>query len=81
VNLRGFHPQGDVVDPESAVRGFLEALGLPQERIPDTIDAQTAMYRSLLAGKRVLVARWACITRVHRRLSPGYAVLALVTTS
>ena len=82
VNLRGFGPQGDVVDPESAVRRFLEALGLPQERIPDTVQAQTGMYRSLLAGKRVLVmldnARDATQVRPLLPGSPG--CLALVTS-
>jgi DNA-binding SARP family transcriptional activator/tetratricopeptide (TPR) repeat protein len=55
VNLRGFDPAGRVLDPADAVRGFLDALGVPQERIPAGLDAQAALYRSLLAGKRMLV--------------------------
>ena len=55
VNLRGFGPSADPVAPDWAVRGFLDALGVPAERIPATLDAQTGLYRSLLAGKRMLL--------------------------
>jgi DNA-binding SARP family transcriptional activator/tetratricopeptide (TPR) repeat protein len=55
VNLRGFEPGGAVLDPGQALRGFLDALGVPQERVPDDLAAQTGLFRSLLAGKRVLV--------------------------
>jgi DNA-binding SARP family transcriptional activator/tetratricopeptide (TPR) repeat protein len=55
VNLRGFDPNGAPLDPAEAVRGFLDALGVPAQRIPAGLPAQTALYRSLLAGKRVLV--------------------------
>ncbi|WP_433301582.1 ATP-binding protein [Actinoplanes sp. CA-030573] len=55
VNLRGFDPYGRVMDPADAVRGFLDALGVAPDRIPAGADAQAARYRSLLAGKRVLV--------------------------
>jgi tetratricopeptide (TPR) repeat protein len=55
VNLRGFDPSGSVMAPAEAIRGFLEALGVPPERIPASLDAQTGLYRSLLAGKRILV--------------------------
>src|SRR5262249_32923619 len=55
VNLRGFDPSGSVMDPAEAVRRFLDALGVPPERIPVDLDAQAALYRSQLAGRRVLV--------------------------
>lgn len=55
VNLRGFDPGGSVLSPADAVRGFLDALAVPPGRIPASLDAQAALYRSLLAGKRVLV--------------------------
>jgi DNA-binding SARP family transcriptional activator/Tfp pilus assembly protein PilF len=55
VNLRGFDPDGAAMDPGEAIRGFLDALGVPSQRIPMTLDAQAALYRSLLAGRRVLV--------------------------
>ena len=55
VNLKGFAPAARPVLPEQAIRGFLQALGVPSAEIPESPDAQTALYRSVLAGKRVLV--------------------------
>jgi tetratricopeptide (TPR) repeat protein len=55
VNLRGFDPAGRAVDPVKAVRHFLDALEVPPARIPADPDAQTALYRSLLADKRMLI--------------------------
>jgi DNA-binding SARP family transcriptional activator/tetratricopeptide (TPR) repeat protein len=55
VNLRGFDPGGSSVEPAEAMRGFLDALGVPEARIPDGLQAQAALYRSLLAGRRMMV--------------------------
>jgi tetratricopeptide (TPR) repeat protein/transcriptional regulator with XRE-family HTH domain len=55
VNLRGFDPSVPPVTPEAAVRGFLDGLDVPPARIPVGVDAQAALYRSLLAGRRMLV--------------------------
>jgi len=55
VNLRGFDPSGHPVAPAEAIRGFLDALQVPAHRISVSPEAQAALYRSLLAGKRVLV--------------------------
>jgi DNA-binding SARP family transcriptional activator/tetratricopeptide (TPR) repeat protein len=55
VNLRGFDPGGTPTQPAAAIRGFLDGLGVPPERIPADPDAQAALYRSLLADQRVLV--------------------------
>ncbi|MBV1850574.1 AfsR/SARP family transcriptional regulator [Catellatospora tritici] len=53
VNLRGFHPGARPMGPGEALRGFLEALGVAPERIPAALDAQAALYRSVLAGRRM----------------------------
>ncbi|MFI6543041.1 AfsR/SARP family transcriptional regulator [Streptomyces prunicolor] len=55
VNLRGFAPVAGPAHPQDVLRGFLEALGVPAARIPDGLDARAALYRGLLAGRRVLV--------------------------
>jgi DNA-binding SARP family transcriptional activator len=55
VNLRGFDPAGTPVAPAEAIRGFLDALGLPPERVPPSAEAQEGLYRSLLADKRMLI--------------------------
>jgi DNA-binding SARP family transcriptional activator/tetratricopeptide (TPR) repeat protein len=55
VNLRGFDPSGQVVNPADALRVFLEAFGMPAHQIPAGLEAQVGLYRSTLAGKQVLV--------------------------
>ena len=55
VNLRGFDPSGTPVSPADAIRGFLDALGVPPERIPPATDAQAGLYRSLVAGRQMLI--------------------------
>lgn len=82
VNLRGFDPTGSPVAPTEAVRGFLDAFEVPAERIPAGFDAQVALYRSLLANRRVLVvldnARDA---EQVRPLLPGTPGCVVVVTS
>jgi DNA-binding SARP family transcriptional activator/tetratricopeptide (TPR) repeat protein len=82
VNLRGFDPGGLVVDPAVALRGFLSAFGIEMDRIPAGVDEQAALYRSVLAGKRVLVvldnARDA---EQVRPLLPGAPGCVVVVTS
>jgi DNA-binding SARP family transcriptional activator/tetratricopeptide (TPR) repeat protein len=54
-NLRGFDPSGPPTGPAETVRGFLDALGVPAARMPAGLDEQTALFRSIVAGKRFLV--------------------------
>ncbi|NGO11298.1 tetratricopeptide repeat protein [Streptomyces sp. HC44] len=82
VNLRGFAPGGSAMSPAEAVRGFLDAFGVSPARIPAGLEAQAGLYRSLLAGRRVLVvldnARDAEQVRPLLPGAPG--CLALVTS-
>ncbi|XVV16412.1 BTAD domain-containing putative transcriptional regulator [Actinoplanes sp. CA-131856] len=54
-DLRGFAAQGTVMTPDEALRGFLGSLGVPQETLPAELHALAGLYRSMLAGRRVLV--------------------------
>ena len=54
VNLRGYDPD-QPVPPADALAGFLRALGVPGQEIPPEEDERAARYRSLLAGRRMLV--------------------------
>jgi DNA-binding SARP family transcriptional activator/tetratricopeptide (TPR) repeat protein len=81
VNLRGFGP-GEAVSPTEALRGFLKAFGVPAQRIPADRGGQAAAYRSLLAGKRVLVILDNARDDAHvQPLLPGAAGCAVIATS
>ncbi|RSM60153.1 hypothetical protein DMB66_25390 [Actinoplanes sp. ATCC 53533] len=82
INLRGFDPDRRAISPTAAVHALLVALGVPPERIPPSLDARAALYRSTLADKRILVlldnARDA---NQVRPLLPGTrSALAMVTS-
>jgi transcriptional regulator with XRE-family HTH domain/tetratricopeptide (TPR) repeat protein len=82
VNLRGFDPTGTPVTPADAVRVLLEALHVPADRLPATVEAQLGLYRSLLAGQRVLVVLDnACDEAQVRPLLPGSPTCRVVVTS
>ncbi|MEW2289340.1 AfsR/SARP family transcriptional regulator [Streptomyces sp. NPDC047841] len=54
-DLRGFSPAEDPVPPEAALRMFLDALGAAPAQIPAHLDAQAALYRTLVADRRLLI--------------------------
>ncbi|MFB6721070.1 BTAD domain-containing putative transcriptional regulator [Kribbella sp. NPDC056345] len=54
VDLRGYS-SGEPVDPATAVRSILLALGVRPAAIPEGLDERSAMLRSGLAGKRLLI--------------------------
>jgi DNA-binding SARP family transcriptional activator/Flp pilus assembly protein TadD len=79
VNLRGFDPSGTPTEPGTALRGFLEALGIAGSQVPATLESQTGLFRSLLDGKRTLLlldnARTASQVRLLLPGSPGCMVI------
>jgi transcriptional regulator with XRE-family HTH domain len=81
VDLRGYDP-GQPVAAEEALAGFLSALGVPGPQIPADTASRAAAYRSLLAGRRVLIlldnARSA---EQVRPLLPGEPGCIVVVTS
>lgn len=54
LNLRGYDDM-EAVSPAEALRSFLEALGVPDARMPVTLDARVGLYRSLLASRHTLI--------------------------
>jgi DNA-binding SARP family transcriptional activator/Tfp pilus assembly protein PilF len=82
VNLRGFDPTRSAMDPAEAIRGFLDALDVPSQRIPTSPQAQLGLYRSLLAGRRMLILLDnARDTEQVRPLLPGSAGCLVLVTS
>ncbi len=55
VDLCGFHPHAPAVEPGNALHGFLTALGIPAQRIPEDTPGRSTLFRSLLADRQVLV--------------------------
>ncbi|MFD3653514.1 BTAD domain-containing putative transcriptional regulator [Streptomyces sp. NPDC058620] len=80
VDLRG--ADGSPADPSAVLAGFLRALGEKDQGMPDSTVERAALYRSVLAGRRVLVvldnARDA---EQVRPLLPGSGGCAAVVTS
>jgi tetratricopeptide (TPR) repeat protein len=78
-NLRGFDPSRAPATAAQVIRGFLDALGVPPERVPASLEAQAGLYRSLLSGKRMLIvldnARDEQQARPLLPASPGSLVL------
>ncbi|MFL6125384.1 BTAD domain-containing putative transcriptional regulator [Actinophytocola sp.] len=79
LNLRGHSPQGPV-EPRSALGTLLLSLGMPPERLPADIDARTALFRTELAGRRILLV----LDNAHdaeqvRPLLPGSSAFVLIT--
>jgi tetratricopeptide (TPR) repeat protein len=54
VNLRGYDPDQPVAAAD-ALAGFLRTLGVPGTDIPDGAEDRARVYRSRLAGRRLLV--------------------------
>lgn len=82
VNLCGFGPSGTPARPGEALHGFLDALGVPPERVPASEEARAALFRSLVAEKRILIVLDnARDTRQVRPLLPGSPGCLVVVTS
>ena len=80
LNLRGFDSSDSATAPEDALRALLHSLGVPPRHIPGDLDARTGLYRSVLAGKRILIildnAREVEQVRPLLPGSPGCLVIA-----
>ncbi|MEV7007987.1 BTAD domain-containing putative transcriptional regulator [Streptosporangium sp. NPDC051022] len=55
VDLRGFTPSTRPLHPLDALARFLRSLGVPADQVPLSTEEASALYRSLLSGRRMLV--------------------------
>jgi tetratricopeptide (TPR) repeat protein len=55
VNLRGLDPATSPLEPVEALRFFLDALGVPPHRIPADIECRSALFRSMLDDRHMLI--------------------------
>ncbi|MFD4247090.1 BTAD domain-containing putative transcriptional regulator [Streptomyces sp. NPDC058525] len=79
VDLRGSDPVP--ADPEAVLSGFLVALGVPGDAVPDGLDARSALFRSVVDGRRLLlVLDNAKDAAQIRPLLPGAVGCAVLTT-
>ena len=70
------------MDPATALAGFLRALDAAATTIPPTLEERTARYRSLLAGKRLLIlVDDASTAEQVRPLLPGNRDCLVLVTS
>ncbi|MGD3105394.1 BTAD domain-containing putative transcriptional regulator [Streptomyces sp. YGL11-2] len=80
-DLRGFG-EGDEAAPAEILRDFLLALGTPPERVPGSAQAASALFRSLVADRRLLVVLDNARSSAQvRPLLPGGPHCATVVTS
>jgi len=54
-DLRGLSSSGTPAAPGEVIRGFLDALGVAPGQVPAGLNAEAALYRSLTAGRRMLI--------------------------
>jgi DNA-binding SARP family transcriptional activator len=69
-------------EPEAVLGSFLRALGMPDAAIPDSLADRAALYRSTLAGRRVLALLDNAYDAAQiRQLLPGTPGCAALVTS
>ncbi|MEV7425036.1 tetratricopeptide repeat protein [Streptomyces sp. NPDC091212] len=81
VNLRGYDP-GEPVTAQEALGRFLPALGVRPRSVPRDPEAAAALYRSLLADRRMLIVldNAATVGQVRPLLPGGKDCLVVVTS-
>lgn len=82
LDLQGHSPAGSPTDPLQALAGFLRSLGVAPSEIPTGVEHAAALYRSLVAGRRILVVLDnASGAEQVRPLLPGSPTCMVLVTS
>ncbi|HEV2781583.1 MAG TPA: BTAD domain-containing putative transcriptional regulator [Actinophytocola sp.] len=82
LDLRGFDPDRPPADPGDALGQFLRALGVQPVQIPHDLEERSALYRSTVAGRRMLVLLDNAATADQvRPLLPGSPSCRVLVTS
>jgi DNA-binding SARP family transcriptional activator/predicted negative regulator of RcsB-dependent stress response len=80
IDLRGYGP-GNPVAPATTLDVLLRDLGVRGAQVPDTVDGRSALLRSLLADRRMLlVLDNARNPEQVRPLLPGSSTMVLITS-
>ncbi|WP_326566629.1 BTAD domain-containing putative transcriptional regulator [Amycolatopsis rhabdoformis] len=81
-SLHGFDPRHAPIEPAELLTQFLLGLGVATGEVPEQLHERVALYRSLIAGRRMLVllddARSA--EQVRPLLPPGSRSMTVVTS-
>ncbi|MFI0479120.1 AfsR/SARP family transcriptional regulator [Actinomadura sp. 9N215] len=82
VNLQGFNPLREPLDPAMALSQLLRSLAIPAAEVPAGVDEREKLYRSVIADRQVLLllddARSA---EQVRPLLPGHSKAMVLVTS
>lgn len=82
IDLRGFTAGTNPVSLERALDMLLGNSGVPPELVPSTLDGRSALWRSQVAGQRILLIIDNAVDAAHvRPLLPGTAGALVVVTS
>jgi DNA-binding SARP family transcriptional activator/tetratricopeptide (TPR) repeat protein len=80
--LRGHSPGAEPMAPVHALESLLRQLGVPPARIPADLDARAGLWRSQVAGRRLLMLfDDACNSGQIRPLLPGTGESLVLVTS
>ncbi|GAA3434166.1 AfsR/SARP family transcriptional regulator [Kutzneria kofuensis] len=82
IDLRGHVEGAEPLDPMGALEQLLKAVGVEGDQIPDEVAARSAMWRTRMAGKRMLVVLDDAVGIGQiRPLLPGAGGCLLLVTS
>ncbi|WP_324785843.1 AfsR/SARP family transcriptional regulator [Streptomyces sp. H51] len=82
LDLRGHSPAGDPLGPGAALATLLRLLGAPADSIPVELEGRTALWRTMLAGRRAVIVLDDAVSAAQiRPLLPGGSPSLTIITS